>query len=233
MVILTELPLAEKMKTNSIKFSVDPIHSGLRMAVLGSFFGAGIVSLATGLMLIPNGAFLAVLLSGATAAGASVGTERYLKNKWPSGREFLADSERIALAKRGKIEAVVDVTKQVNILAWRFEVKKDGPRAKKGWHLLGLGLEQDDNTVVIYSAASQEDFKKMPLSGAFTRLEKAKNIEKSNLSSSSGIRRAGEQKRLFQAEIVRQMIGGDMLFEQFVETIEFLQAKYPQWMITD
>lgn len=233
MVILTESPVAEKMKTNSIKFSVDPIHSGLRMAVLGSFFGAGIVSFATGLMLIPNGAFLAVLLSGATAAGASVGTERYLKNKWPSGREFLADSERIALAKRGKIEAVVDVTKQVNILAWRFEVKKDGPRAKKGWHLLGLGLEQDDNTVVIYSAASQEDFKKMPLSGAFTRLEKNKNSEKSNLSSSSGIRRAGEQKRLFQAEIVRQMIGGDMLFEQFVETIEFLQAKYPQWMITD
>lgn len=233
MAILNESAVAEKTKRDNLKISVDPIHSGLRLAVLGSFFGVGVLTFGAGLILVPNGTFLTILISGASAAGASVGIERYLKNKWPSGREFLADKERIAIAKRGKIEAVVDATQQVNVLAWRFEVKKDSPRAKKGWHLLGLAFEQEDNTVIIYSAASPEDFKNMPLTSAFTRLEKPKNDKKTTLSSAGGVRLAGQQKRLYQAELIRQLMGGDMPFEQFVETIEFLQDKYPDWMITD
>ena len=233
MTMLNEPPVAEKSKTDSLKIPVDPIHSGLRVAVFGSFMGVGVATFAAGLLLIPNGALFAMILSGVSAAGTSIGLERYLKNKWPSGREFLADSERIALAKHGKIESVVDATKQTNVLTWRFEVKKDGPRAKKGWYVLGLALEQDDNYVVIYSAASISDYEDMPLSSAFKLLERPANDKKTNLSSSGNVRRAGEQKRLYEAELVRQMVGGDMLFEQFVETIEFLQYHYPQWMITD
>jgi hypothetical protein len=47
------------------------------------------------------------------------------------------------------------------------------------------------------------------------------------------MRMAGEQKRLYEGEVIRQIIGGDMLFEDFTETLEFLQANYPRWMITD
>ena len=233
MVIVNNAPIVEKSKVDTLKFPLDPIHGGLRMAVLGSFMGAGILSFTAGVLLIPNGIFIAMILSGVSAAGASLGVERYLKDRWPSGREFVADSERIALTKDGKIESVIDPSQQVNVLTWRFEVKKDGPRAKKGWQLLGLGLEQDDTYIVIYTAASREDYDNMPLSSKFTVLEKAKSDKKTNLSSTSNIRRAGEQKRIYEGEVVRQLVGGDMLFEQFLETIEFLQNNYPKWMISD
>lgn len=234
MVTINEPPIDEKTKVGTIKIPVDPIHGGLRMAVFGSFIGAGVLSFGAGMFLIPNGLGLALLLSMASAAGASMGMERLLKDKWLSGREFVADSERIALTKHSKIESVIDAQQQVNVLTWRFEIKKDSPRAKKGWQLLGLGLEQDDSFVVIYSAASQEDFENMPLANHFTKLEKQKKeTDKKSLSSASGMRRAGEQKRLYEGEVIRQITGGDMLFEDFVETLHFLQANYPRWMITD
>src|SRR5690606_14269229 len=119
---------------------------------------------AAGILLIPNGAFLAILLSAASAAGTSMGVEHILKDKWLSGREFVADDERIALTKHNKIESVINPQQQVNVLTWRFEVRKDGPRAKKGWQLLGLGLEQDDTYIIIYSAASPDEYEAMPLS---------------------------------------------------------------------
>lgn len=234
MVAVNEPPVEEKSKVGTLRIPVDPIHGGLRMAVFGSFIGAGVLSFGAGIFFIPNGLGLALLLSMASAAGASMGMERLLKDKWLSGREFVADGERIALTKHSKIESVIDAQQQVNVLTWRFEIKKDSPRAKKGWQLLGLGLEQDDNFVVIYSAASQEDFENMPLASHFTKLEKQKkDSDKTNLSSTSGMRRAGEQKRLYEGEVIRQITGGDMLFEDFVETLYFLQTNYPRWMITD
>lgn len=234
MVTINDAPVDEKAKVGTLRIGVDPIHGGLRMAVFGSFLGAGALTFGAGILLIPNGLGLAILLSMASAAGASMGIERLLKDKWLSGREFVADSDRIALTKHSKIESVIDAQQQINVLAWRFDIKKDSPRAKKGWQLLGLGLEQDDNFVVVYTAASPEDFENMPLSKQFIKLEKQKKDDKkSTLSSASGMRMAGEQKRLYEGEVIRQIIGGDMLFEDFTETLEFLQTNYPRWMISD
>ena len=225
--------LKKNPKTGILKIPIDPIHGGLRVAVFGSFVGAGIVGFVAGIYLIPNLAILAFVIAGASAAGTSMGVESLLKDKWQSGRELVADAERIALTKNSKIESVIDPTQQVNVLLWRFDVKKEGPRAKKGWKLLGMGLEQDGNYVVIYTAAPVEDYENMPLSGRFVKLERDKKEKKSDLSSANTMRRAGEQKRLHEAEVVRQIIGGDMFFEQFVETIEFMQTQYPNWMIRD
>lgn len=234
MVTFDDSPIDEKEKNDSLRISIDPIHSGLRMAVFGSFIGTGVLTFGAGLFLIPNGLGLAILLSMASAAGASMGMERVLKDKWRSGREFVADGERIALTKDGKIDSVIDAQQHVNVLAWRFDVKKDSPRAKKGWQLLGLGLEQDDNFVVVYTAADPEDFKEMPLAQHFTKLSKDnKKPGKTSLSSANGMRMAGEQKRLYEGEVIRQIVGGDMEYEDFVKTLNFLQASYPRWMITD
>lgn len=235
MATVNKTPIEEKSKVDSLRITVDPIHGGLRMAVFGSFIGAGVLTFGAGVALIPNGLGLAILLSMASAAGASMGIENFLKDKWTSGREFVADGERIALTKESKIESVIDAQQHVNVLTWRFEIKKDSPRAKKGWQLLGLGLEQDDNFVVIYTAADPDDFKEMTLSKHFTKLEKEnKSARKSSaLASASGMRRAGEQKRLYEGEVIRQIIGGDMQYEDFVNTLSFLQVNYPRWMITD
>lgn len=233
MTVVDETVIEEKQKIGTLKIPLDRIHGGLRVAVFGSFISAGIVGFTAGIYLIPDLTILAIVMGIASAAGASMGMENLLKDKWQSGREFIADAERIALTKDSKIEAVINPTQHVNVLLWRFDVKKDGPRAKKGWQLLGLALEQEDNYVVIYSAAPVDDYNKMPLSDNFTKLDKKKKEKKTGLASSINMKRAGEQKRLHEAEVVRQLVGGDMLFEQFVETIEFMQNHYPDWMIRD
>lgn len=232
LMVMIDNPPEEKAKVGTLRMPVDPIHGGLRAAVFGSFIGTGVVGFGAGLLFFPNAVLISLLLSGVAATGTSMGLERYLKSRWPSGREFVADAERIALIKQGKIESVVDAQQQVNVLTWRFEAKKDGPRAKKGWHILCLGLEQDDNYVIVYTTASPDEFEDMPFASAFTKLEK-KRSEKESLSSARTMRQAGEQRRLHEAEVVRQLVGGDLFFDQFVETLLFLEANYPRWMISD
>ncbi|MEL6404569.1 MAG: hypothetical protein AAFR81_09415 [Chloroflexota bacterium] len=227
-----EEPVAEG---SDLRVQLDPIHGGLRAAVFGSFVAAAIGGFGISAFVFPDLFFLSLAAGGASAAGASLGLERYLKNKWPSGREFVANAERIALTKHEKIELVVDPMQQVNVLMWYFKVRKDSPRAKKGWYLVALGLEQADTYIPIYTTVDPDTFAEMPLSNQFTKLEKRKRDKQKNsaITSSSNMKRAGEQRRLHEGEVVRQMLGGDMLYDDFVTTIEFLQANYPKWMPSD
>jgi hypothetical protein len=220
----------EKMKNGEFRAALDPIHGGIKVAELGSFFGGGFLGFLATSLLLPNFAPIAALVALGVGAGSSIGLGRYLKTRWPSGRELVADAERIVLTKHEKIEAVIDPQQQVNVLSWYFEVKKDHPRARKGWHLLGLALEQDDTMIVIYTAVSPKDFENLPLAKEFSKLER-KNPEKPT-QSASGMRRAGEQRRLYEAEVIRQMEGGDMDSEKFIMFLDFLQAHYPRWMIS-
>jgi hypothetical protein len=230
MASIQESLIEEKSKAGEFRATLDPIHSGIKLAEMGSFFGGGFLAFVGTSILIPTLVPVAALIGLGVGAGSSIGLGRYLKSHWPSGREFVADSERIAITKHGKHEAVVDAQQQVNVLAWYFDVKKDHPRARKGWHLLGLALEQEDSMIIVYSAIAPKDFEKLPLAKIFTKLER-KNNEKTS-QSASGMRRAGEQRRLYEAEVIRQMEGGDMETEKFVALLDFLQANYPRWMIS-
>lgn len=224
----------KKQKRGELSFPVDKMHGGIRAAVMGTFFGAGVVGFIGGVVILPNAIPIAAITGLVFAAGGSYGIEKYLKERWPSGRELVADAERIAMEKHGEVESSVDCTGHVNVLAWHFKVKKDSPRAKKGWHVVALGLEQDDNHIIVYSVASPEDFEDMPLASSFTKLERKKDKSKGKGKNKSvaSIRDAGEQRRLQTAEFVRGMEGGDISFEQFSDYILFLQANYPEWMIS-
>jgi hypothetical protein len=233
MVALDEIR-EEKQKRGELAFPVDTMHGGIRAAVMGTFVGAGFVGFVGGIVLLPNAILLAGITGLVAATGGAYGIERVLKERWPSGRELIANAERIAISKHGKLEAVVDCQKHVNVLAWQFKIKKDSPRAKKGSYLVALALEQDENYVIVYSAAKAEDFQDMPLSSSFTKLERKKEKDTDNQKSKSitTMREAGEQRRLQMAEFVRGMDGGDIDYEQFCDYIQFLQANYPQWMIS-
>ncbi len=230
---MTDMVTEEKAKVDLLKIPLDPIHGGLRIAVFGSFFGAGTLGFIGSLLLLPNAGAIPFVVAALAAVGTSGGMERLLKDRWSSGREFVADSERIALTRNSKIETVIDPTQQVNVLTWKFEVKKDGPRAKKGFQLLGFGLKQDDIYLVVYTTVSPDDMEKLAIANSFTTLQKrnAEQTSSASLTSRGSVRQAGEQKRLYDAEIARQLVGGDMLFDDFVAMIEFLQTIYPQWMI--
>jgi hypothetical protein len=219
-----------KTKNGEFRAPLDPIHSGLKMAEMGSFFGGGFLAFLATSLLLPNFAPVAAMVGLGVGAGSSIGLGRYLKTHWPSGRELVADAERIVLTKHEKIQVVIDPQQQVNVLSWYFDVKKDHPRARKGWHLLGLGLEQDETMIILYTAISPKDFENLPLAKAFSKLERKSNEQPTQ--SASGMRRAGEQRRLYEAEMLRQMDGGDIDSARFIEFLDFLQAHYPRWMIS-
>jgi hypothetical protein len=230
MAAIEESPTEEKLKNGEFRAILDPIHGGIKLAEMGSFIAGGAVGYVGTSMLLAN-PFIAFGAAIGLAIGSSLGLGTYLKKHWPSGRELVADTEHIAITKHGKNEIVIDAGQHVNVLTWYFEVKKDHPRARKGWYLLGLDLEQEESNIIVYSALPVKEFEKLPLAKHFSKLERTKNQEK-GLDSATGMRRAGEQRRLYEAEVLRQMDGGDMDSAQFVAFLDFLQAKYPQWMIS-
>lgn len=230
MAAIEESLAGEKQKNGMFRALLDPVHEGIKFAEMGGFLGGGLLGYIGATVALGNPLIAAAAGIGA-AIGSSMGLGRYLKTHWPSGRELIADAEHIAITRHGKNQHLINARLQVNVLTWYFEVKKDHPRARKGWYLLSLALEQDDSIVVIYSALPPKDFEKMKLAKAFSKLERSKGQEKA-ADSISGMRRAGEQRRLYEAEVIRQMDGGDMDSSDFLAFLDFLQANYPRWMIS-
>ena len=89
-------------------------------------------------------------------------------------------------------------------------------------------VEEDNGKYFDYAV---KEFEKLPLAKHFSKLERGKDSEKA-MHSASGMRRAGEQRRVYEAEVMRQMDGGDMDSAEFVAFLDFLQANYPRWMIS-
>lgn len=230
MAVIEENLLGEKQKNGVFRAVLDPIHEGIKFAEMGGFLGGGLLGYIGATVALGNPLIAAVAGLGA-AVGSSMGLGRYLKSHWPSGRELVADSEHIAITRHGKNQYLINATLQVNVLTWYFEVKKDHPRARKGWYLLALALEQDDSIVILYCALPPKEFENIKLAKAFTKLERSKEKDKA-ADSISGMRRAGEQRRLYEAEVIRQMDGGDMESSDFLAFLDFLQANYPHWMIS-
>ncbi len=214
--------------TTGLDLPVDPEHTGVRAAGCGVFALTLVASFVVFNLLVPE-AFLVILVGSLLTAGViSFLVDNRLKTLWPSGRRLIADVNTIQLQRHGKPENVISPTQQVNVLPWRFEVKRNG-RVKKGWYVVALALEQDDALIAVYTFASPDQFDKMILKQAFDVLQPP---EKVKVGSGREMRLAGQQRRLHMAEKVREINGAEMPFAQFEKYIEFLQSHYPAWMLT-
>jgi hypothetical protein len=212
----------------NLELSVDAEHTGIRAAGCGVFALALMGSFVIFNLLMPE-ALLVILVGSLVTAGAiSYFADMRLKTLWPSGRRLFANAETIQLKRHDKEESVIHPNQQVNVLPWRFEVKRNG-RVKKGWYVVALALEQDDVFIPVYTFASPDQFDKMPLKHAFDILQPP---EKVKAGSGREMRLAGQQRRLHTAEKVREMNGAEMTLPQFEQYIEFLQKNYPSWMLT-
>lgn len=160
------------------------------------------------------------------AYGAAWALERTLRNRWKSGRVLHITPAQVAIKKNDQIESAVDATQQVNVLMWRFTVKKRA-RVPKGWYMIACALEQDDTYIAMYTFISPDEFKALPESGQYTAL-----ISKKESKDKDGkdMRLAGEQRRLHTAEHARWMHGGELAREDFDTYIADLQAHFPRWM---
>lgn len=205
---------------NSLVLPVDAEHGGIRAAGCVTLLAVIIVTMVLFGVFAPDllllGLFVGVLL-GAIATNI---IDRQLKGKWASGRELHLSTSQIGLRKNSQGEGILDPQKQVNPLFWYFEVTRN-TRVKKGWYVIGLGLEQNDVFITLYTFTPPENFETLPFYKSFTRLQKKEGDD---------LKQAGIQRRLILAETHRHNDGAEVNPEQFSEVILFLQQNFPKWM---
>lgn len=218
---------------NAITFPVDAEHTGIRAVGCVTLLGISIGLFLLGSTLTSLPGMIVIFASIIIASAVAFVLEKYLKYRWPSGRVLEVNGTEIAIRNKNEVERRIDPQQQTNVLIWNFKVKRSA-RVKKGWHVVGLSLEQEGEYIPVYTFASPDDFEKLPLSEQFTRLEKPDNRKdkKDKTKSVATMRQAGEQRRLHEAEYDRGMFGAELTLAQFTEYLEFLQKNYPKWMIS-
>lgn len=222
----TSAPIVQSEKERS--YAVDIEHNGIRAAGCVTLIAGTVIGfIVLESFVFPGGFLLNILIAMAIGGLATYATDRYLTGRWASGRELHINRERIALTRNEKIERVVDPEQHVNVLFWRFAVKKS-QRVKRGWYVIACALEQDDNIIPVYSFISPKDFENLPLSSQFHMLEAKKSDEGG--ASIRDMRQAGAQRRLHEAERDRGMNGAELQLDQFVDYIGTLKVNFPRWM---
>ncbi|MCU0511979.1 MAG: hypothetical protein MUE40_05335 [Anaerolineae bacterium] len=212
---------------NRLEFPVDSDHASLRAGCLVF----GITSVVTGVVLnalLPGAAIPVVLASLLAGAATSWLLENRLKQRLNSGRSLLISADSLQINRGSRAEVTLKPQQQVNVLAWRFEVPRNG-RVKKGWYVVALALEQDDFYLPLYTFVAPDRFKDMPLANHFEPLQRPGKAEKGS-GSAREMKLAGQQRRLYEAEKYRHMDGAELPLEAFEQVLRVLQERFPAWM---
>lgn len=206
---------------------VDREHNGIRTAGCGIMLLVWALTFAGATLLFNLSPLFALMIALVAAVAATAVAERLMKGRWPSGREIIANEQRIVLQKHGQTEREIDVQQSVNVLAWYFVVERSR-RVRKGWRVVGLSLEQEGDYLPVYTLVSPDDFEKLNEQQFFKKLEKPKTNDDSKQSS---LRQAGEQRRLLAAEQDRGYNGAELMLEDFQTYLAYLQTQHANWMV--
>ncbi len=211
-----------------IVYPVDPEHAGLRMGVVLIFILLWIVVFSLLNILIPSQGLniLALIASFAVTAILTQQIEKALKTRWPSGRTVQIAPPYVRILKRDQVQHEVDTSQQVNVLLWRFQVRRRS-RVPKGWMMVACALEQDDTYIPVYTFMPPNEFENLKGNQHFSLLQSKKELER---EGQENMRLAGGQRRLHTAENVRWMEGAEMDRESFKDYIARLQEHFPQWI---
>ncbi len=137
---------------DTIRYPVDPEHSGIRLTVVLLFIIIWVIAYlvihsltsSTGIDLI------AAVVGFIVTMLATQQIERRLKQRWPSGREVHITPQRIQLRKKANVEDEIDPRQTVNVLLWHFKISKRS-RVQKGWLVVACALEQEDTYIPVYT----------------------------------------------------------------------------------
>ena len=217
---------------STLAIAVDSEHGALRLSMLGVFALLFVISyiLINGLLSGEGMNILAVFISLGVSFVAGQQIEKTLKVRWPSGRYIEINSDSISISKGQQTEETVDSTQQVNVLLWRFTIKRRA-RVPKGWYMVACALEQDTKYISAYTFMSADSFKELASTNLFTELVSKKDSRSKTVDRD--LRLAGQQRRLHTAESQRWMHGAEMSTDDFVAYIAHLQTHFPQWMPTN
>ena len=212
----------------TVEFAVDSEHSGVRMVGCFTFLFGAIFSFLILNTIIPNGGLIIIGAAIAIAVGLTYAADILSKKYWPSNRciQFLGDL--VQLTKSGTVQSEIDAGHNVNVLTWHFEARRH-PRVPKGWYVVANALEQDDEYISAYSIVSPADFETLPLSRLSTRFERKKGKK----DEVRDLRKAGNIRRIEQAEFFRGEFGAEMSPEDYRAYLEYLADTYTSWMPKD
>ncbi len=211
----------------TLSYPVDAEHGGIRLSVVLVFVVTWIVTYLLLNVLIASEGLNIIAMFGSFVVTAIITQqlERLLRSRWPSGRRVDITPEHIRIMKGNQLQESIDADKQVNVLLWRFKIKRRS-RVPKGWFMVACALEQDDIYLPVYTFLSPEDNEKLKVPTHFTLLTSAKESGEAK----TDLRLAGVQRRLHTAESARWMSGAEMNQDDFVNYVKQLQEHYPQWM---
>jgi hypothetical protein len=213
--------------TTAVTFQVDPEHGAKRLTIVATFVCGWILGFAILNTLIPGSGLniIAVLGGFAVTAAATWVAERILRQRWPSGRTVEVREDIIETRKSGVVQQHIDGSKHVNVLLWRFKIRRRS-RVPKGWFVVACGLEQENNYLSVYTFMSPEQVNPPQIGNRFKTLLGVKEAQGNN----QDLRLAGEQRRLRMAEEQRWMHGAEMSNADFEAYLTQLQKQFPKWM---
>ncbi|MBZ0292027.1 MAG: hypothetical protein K8L99_05600 [Anaerolineae bacterium] len=220
--------MEDKFETTT--YPVDAEHGSLRLVIVVIFVGLLIVTYVLINALIPNDGLniIGVLVSFVVTAVLTQQVEKQLRQRWPSGRHIVVKPNKVTVGKGEQVQESIDTEKQVNVLLWRFEIKRRS-RVPKGWLMVACALEQDDVYLPVYTFMAPQEYEKIEADRHFTLLTSKKDKDSQGIGKTD-LRLAGEQRRLHAAENVRWMSGAEMNNEDFLQYLRQLQEQFPQWM---
>ncbi len=212
----------------SIQFTVDAEHTGVRTVGCLTFVLGTVGSFLILNSIVPNGGLIIGGASIALAVGLTFIADNLTKRYWPSNRFIQIIDDIIQLVQNDVTQAKLDTSQTVNFMAWHFEASRH-PRVPKGWYVVASALEQDGEYIVSYTIASPKDFDNLPLSRLSTKYERKKDKSGDNRD----LRKAGNIRRIEQAEAFRAEEGAEFLLEDYQAYLDYLVDTYPSWMPKD
>lgn len=212
----------------SLSIPVDREHSALRLSIVVIFVAALVILFFLVNIFIPSSGpnLIAGIIALAGAGLLARLAENGLKTRWPSGRTLEIDSSGTRLAINGSAQIEIRSDEPLEILCWKFEIKRR-TRVPKGWYVVACALNQDDTYLPVYTFASPQQSQALDKLARFTTL--ASENDKAPRGGDS-LRAAGEQRRLRTAESHRWNSGAEMSLPEFEQFIERLNGQFAQWM---
>jgi hypothetical protein len=211
---------------------VDTEHFGVRFIVPTAAFSAALVWHIVGLSVLPD------LLDGVDALcivlpfdfvvffAMAFGVERLLKARMPSRRMAELSASELALIDRRSQPPIVtriDWAQKVNVLAWRFAIRRR-TRVPKGWYCIAVQLLQDESDLILYTFMSPDDAERVSGYRNFVRLRSRRETE-----SNTDLSAVAEQRRLLKLEDARWTDGCELRPEDFTVILEIIEDVVPGW----
>lgn len=225
--------LADPTAQPVLTFPVDVEHAGIRLALpvitIVAFVGLATLLGNFATQLSPESGLncLAWIVAVFVAVGLAALADRVLKRIWPSGRELTLTDQAVILrdARRaGSQITELQWAERINVLAWRFVVRRGSARVQKGWVMLGCQLLQDDDQITIYTFMPAKEADAPPYAD-FVPLVTRDVLEKGTL----GLREANQQRRLLRAEAERWQDGAELRRADYAQLIDALIRRIPNW----